>query len=147
MSDYVIGIDPGATKGHGVATYEDGVLIDLSMMNLMQLMEHLNHLGNVPVVHIEDLMSQKGNWHTKNQGQQASAKTGEHLGYCKWAQVEVERLCEYLGIKVVKHRVSRQWKCTKVGRPIFEKATGWTGNSNEDKRSAAYFGFIGCKSN
>ena len=145
MSDYVIGIDPGSTKGHGVATYKDGVLIDVAMMNLMELMEHLNQLGDIPVIHIEDVMGKKGNWHRRDQSEKAITKVGETLGYCKWAQVEVERLCEYLGFKVVKHKVSRQWKCAKVGRPMFEKATGWTGNSNEDKRSAAYFGFLGLK--
>ena len=91
MNKYVIGIDPGSTKGHGVATYEDGKLIDLSMMTLFQLMEHINHLGDIPDVHIEDMMGKKGNWHTGSQGQKSAAKTGEHLGYCKWAQVEVER--------------------------------------------------------
>ncbi len=139
---YVIGIDPGATKGHGVSTYKDGALIDLSMMSLMELMEHLNGLGGIPVIHIEDMMTQKGNWHTGNQSQKASAKSGEHLGYCKWAQVEVERLCEYLGFKVVKHKVSKYWK-GKNGKSQFEKVTGWKGRSNEDTRSAAYFGWLG----
>ena len=27
----------------------------------------------------------------------------------------------------------------------FEKVTGWTGRSNEDTRSAAYFGWLGCR--
>ena len=34
------------------------------------------------------------------------------------------------------------WK-DKHGKIEFESVTGWTGRSNEDTRSAAYFGMLG----
>jgi len=42
---------------------------------------------------------------------------------------------------MVRHRVSKMWKKDKKQ---FELVTKWTGRSNEDTRSAAYFGWLGC---
>ena len=139
---YVIGIDPGSTKGHGVSTYCDGKLIDLRMCELMELHEYL--LGITPnglvVVHIEDVYSQKGVWHGQGQNKKAFAKTSQNVGLCKWSQIEVERMCKHIGVEVIRHKVSSVWK---KERPVFEKFTKWKGQSNEDTRSAAYFGFLG----
>ena len=56
------------------------------------------------------------------------------------SQSELEGLFLYWDIKVVKHKISKMWKKDKNQ---FEKVTGWTDRSNEDTRSAAYFGFLG----
>jgi hypothetical protein len=69
-------------------------------------------------------------------------KMAQSIGMCKQSQIELERLFESKGVKVVKHKISKMWKKDKAQ---FEKVTGWTGRSNEDTRSAAYFGFLGLK--
>jgi predicted RNase H-like nuclease (RuvC/YqgF family) len=146
MRNYVIGIDPGSTKGHGVAVYQDGELVNIKMSQLMPLYSLLTTLkqsGNV-IVHIEDVMAQKAVWHGKKQSKAAYGKTSQNVALCKWAQVEVERMCEYIDVDVVKHRVSSCWKKDN-GKAQFEKVTGWKGRSNEDTRSAAYFGWLGLK--
>lgn len=146
MRKYVIGIDPGSTKGHGVAVYQDGELVNIEMSQLMPLYSLLTTLkqsGSV-TVHIEDVMAQKTVWHGKKQSKAAYGKTSQNVALCKWAQVEVERMCEYIDVPVVKHRVSSCWKKDN-GKAKFEKVTGWKGRSNEDKRSAAYFGWLGLK--
>lgn len=146
MNKYVIGIDPGSTKGHGVAVYVNGNLEDLHMMPLMKLHELLvgiKQYGSV-IVHIEDVYGQKGNWHGTSQNKKAFAKAAQNTGLCKWAQVEVERMCEHIGVKVVKHKVSSKWKSQRE-KSMFEKLTGWNGRSNEDTRSAAWFGYLGLK--
>ena len=144
MSKYVIGIDPGSTKGHGVSTYKNGELIELRMCNLIQLMQYLQGFNPDEVaIHLEDVYSSKGAYRVSPKDSKASAAAkGRSIGRCDWAQVEVERLCEHFGIKLVKHRISKCWK-DKNGKAQFEKVTSWTGRSNEDTRSAAYFGWLG----
>tara|TARA_R110002012_G_scaffold270864_2_gene455979 strand:+ start:291 stop:728 length:438 start_codon:yes stop_codon:yes gene_type:complete len=144
MTKYVIGCDPGSTKGHGVSVYKDKTLIELHMMKLMELYGLLLALkedGGV-IVHIEDVYSQRGVWHDENGSKKSFGKTSQNVGLCKWAQIEVERMCEHIGVEVVRHKVSKCWK-DKNGKVQFEKVTGWAGRSNEDTRSAAYFGFLG----
>lgn len=147
MKKYVIGIDPGSTKGHGVAIYLNGYLINLKMSELMplhSLLSTLKQSGSV-IVHIEDVMGQKGVWHGKKQSKASYGKTSQNVALCKWSQVEVERMCAYIDVEVVKHRVSKCWKPTDSGQAQFKKVTGWEGRSNEDTRSAAYFGWLGLK--
>jgi len=63
---------------------------------------------------------------------------------CKQAQIEIERIAEYFGVKVVHHPVSKMWKDSKTGKSALADL-GWTGQSNEDGRSAAYFAYRGYK--
>jgi len=148
MSKIIIGIDPDS-KAHGVAVYNDGELVALESNDLMTLLKGISVIENNPAniieVHIEDVngvsaafgaRDGKGNIHVK-------LKIAQHIGMCKQAQIELERWLGYKkDIKVVKHKISKVWKKDKAQ---FEKVTGWTGRSNEDTRSAAYFGWLGCK--
>lgn len=151
MASIVIGIDPDSKK-HGVAIYKDGVLHDLLMNDLMSLMDTLStnqkaiDFDSSIVVHMENVcgVSNSGFHHKRTDSVAVRSKKSENVGQCKQAQIEVERLCEYLSIKVVKHKISKQWK-NQDGKKVFERLTGWTGRSNEDSRSAAYFGYLGVK--
>ena len=64
------------------------------------------------------------------------------LGMVQQSQSELERMLIRFNIVPTKHKISKMWKKDKAQ---FEKVTGWTGRSNEDTRSAAYFGFLGIK--
>ena len=149
----ILGIDPDSEK-HGVAIYKDGKLESLESFSLLEIQEYIEDfiaLGDqgyfVPsdfVVHIEDVNAvsaafrardNKNNIHVK-------LKMAQSIGMCKQAQVELERLFNKYGIKTVKHKISKQWKKDKA---LFEKITGWSGRSNEDTRSAAYFGWLGVR--
>jgi hypothetical protein len=97
-------------------------------------------------VHIEDVKANnavfmKPQKMTQKLLGEAKAR-GRTLGMCQQSQTEVERLIDIWDIKIVKHKISKMWKKDKAQ---FEKVTGWTGRSNEDTRSAAYFGFLGLK--
>tara|TARA_R110002020_G_scaffold474694_1_gene706768 strand:- start:83 stop:541 length:459 start_codon:yes stop_codon:yes gene_type:complete len=152
MSKIVIGIDPDSDK-HGVAIYKDGVLHDLLMNDLMSLMDTLTcnqrsiDFESSIVVHIENVCG--NNTSSFNQSSKfnrgVNSKISEKVGMCKQAQKEVEKLCKHLGIEVVHHRVSKQWK-SGPSKSVFKSVTGWTGKSNEDSRSAAYFGWLGVTS-
>ena len=64
------------------------------------------------------------------------------MGRCKQMQLEVEKIAEHFDIKIVRYPVSSQWK-NSAGKKEFDRLTGWKGRSNEDTRSAAYFGYLG----
>ncbi len=142
-----IGIDPDSNK-HGVAEYWDRELISLRSMRLMDLRDLLESIRprEKVEIHIEDVcgVSNSG-FHVRGKDPlPVKLKKAEHVGMCKQAQREVEYLAEYLGIKVVKHPISKRWK-SQAEKKIFEKVTGWEGRSNEDTRSAALFGYLGLK--
>jgi|LGVF01.2.fsa_nt_gb hypothetical protein len=150
MSKVIIGIDPSAQdKGHGCAFYPDGKLFSLEMYQLMDLhfsitrYLELNPDAEIEA-HIENVKGKKAAWHNKNGNKKSISGSSQDIGKCKQAQVELERMLKYLGVKIVRHPVSSMWK-SQDSKIQFQKVTGWKGRSNEDTRSAAYFGFLGCK--
>ena len=148
MSKIIIGIDPDS-KAHGVAVYYSGQLRILDCKNLMDIHKLLDELivshainNEMEVeIHIEDVCANNAIFRGGNavKVQQSIAR---RLGMVQQSQTELEGLFLYWDIKVVKHKISKMWKKDKAQ---FEKVTGWAGRSNEDTRSAAYFGFLGLK--
>lgn len=144
MHKFVIGIDPDS-KLHGVAIYEDGKLTELHSLQLIELytlIKNLKQFGKV-IVSIEDNNAisaiYAGRFGNKD-SQAVKSKKAQHVGMCKQAQIEVERVCESLGVEIVRQKPSKQWKDTNNRQ--FELVTGWKKRSNEDTRSAAYFGWL-----
>ena len=150
MNKLIIGCDPDV-DGKGFAIYEDGVLVDLCTFCLIELHcwidNHLimNDQLNIEL-HIEDLNANKSSAfnHKGRQSKAVQNKISESVGRCKQMQVEVERIAEYFNIKIVRHKVSSKWK-DAAGKKEFKRMTGWTGRSNEDNRSAAWFGYLGSR--
>ena len=153
MKKVIIGCDPDSDKS-GIAIYVDDKLMCLESMALMDISCLLKGLP-IPFVnpfeevklelHIENLNGISSNaFSIKSKDPlPVKLKKAEHVGKCKQVQIEIERVAEYFNKKVVRHKVSKQWKDSKTGRAALERNTGWVGQSNEDTRSAAYFGFIG----
>jgi len=140
MRAVVIGVDPDAKK-HGTAVYVDGKLTELKMRNTLELVDEINHLGDMALVSIEDVMANQFVY-TRNQkaSKAAQSKVAMHIGRCQQAQVELMRWLDWYEIPYVLHKPQRgNWAKNKAQ---FEKVTGWAGRSNEDTRSAAYFGFL-----
>jgi len=142
MAEIVIGIDPDS-KAHGVAVYADGKLIELHSMELFDFYNHFQY-QEIKEAHIENVCGNNAVFseRSKRANFKTIAKMSNGVGKCQQAQIELERLFEYLNVKVVKHKISKAWKKDKKQ---FELVTGWTGRSNEDTRSAAYFGWLGLK--
>ncbi len=148
MTKYVIGCDPDSDK-HGIATYEDGKLTRLDSMSLMQLMTYLSNLnescafGEWIEFHMEDVCAQNAAFRKSGvKNAKAGTAINRSIGKCQQAQVEVERMLEHIGIEFTKHKISKAWK-NQDGKKQFESVTKWKGRSNEDTRSAAYFGYLG----
>ena len=149
MAKVIIGCDPDSDKS-GIAVYREGKLQHLKSMSIMELISCFNyestHSKDVEL-HIENLKGVSAAFTGANakQSQAVKMKMAQYVGMCKQVQTEVERIAEHFGIKVVHHKISKQWKDAKTGKSLFQRATGWEGKSNEDTRSAAYFGFLGCR--
>tara|TARA_R110000787_G_scaffold4900_1_gene18516 strand:+ start:1654 stop:2109 length:456 start_codon:yes stop_codon:yes gene_type:complete len=148
MSKIIIGVDPDS-KAHGVAVYSGGKLIGCEAMPLLSvyfmLIEWVNGAENINAndvtVHMENVCGMNAVFKQRQKANQAiNMKMSNSVGKCQQSQVELERVFEYFGIKVVKHKISKMWKKDKAQ---FEKVTGWKGRSNEDTRSAAWFGYMG----
>ena len=143
MKKLIIGCDPDV-DGKGFAIYEDGVLFHLDKYSLLDLYSLFLTCEAKPELHIEDVNGNKSSSfnHNAKQSKQVQNKISESVGRCKQMQLEVEKIAEHFDIKIVRYPVSSQWK-NAAGKKEFERITGWKGRSNEDTRSAAYFGYLG----
>lgn len=139
----IVGIDPDSNK-HGVAIYQGQKLFDLRSMQLVEFFS-LDCEFKIDEIHIENVCGNNATFSksfVKNQ--RAQSTVSRSLGMCQQAQIELERVFELLNIKVVKHPISKNWKDSKTGNKRL-KQLGWSGRSNEDTRSAAYFGYLGVR--
>ena len=135
------------SKAHGVAVYLDSELIELKALPLMSFITMIKNYAICSTeltVHIEDVCAVSAAFNARDRKTNINVKLkmAQHIGMCKQSQTEIERVCEWYKVKVVKHKISKMWKKDKLQ---FEKVTGWSGRSNEDTRRAAYFGWLGCK--
>lgn len=146
MSKLIIGCDPDSDKS-GFAFYVNNNLERLECLSLISFYIELKSLAkqfDEIELHIENVKGKKAVWHNRKGSQAAYGMTCQRVGQCKQVQTEIERIAEHFNVKIVKHAVSSAWK-DAAGKSQFEKVTGWTGRSNEDSRSAAYFGYLGCR--
>lgn len=141
----VIGVDPDSSK-YGIAIYIDGKLDDLLMMPLPEIIYDLLKAEryNYAKWSVENVAGQSYQY-ARNKKQSAGANMAQmrNVGMCQQAQTELVRVLEFNNRDVVLHKPQRgNWAKNKAQ---FEKVTGWTRRSNEDTRSAAYFGWLALK--
>ena len=143
----IIGIDPDSSK-HGVAVYrDDGKIAQLHSMDLFGLFDLIIKLREKDdiQIHIENVCAINATFNKQFvKNRRAETTVSRSLGMCQQSQTEVERMAAYIGVEVVKHPISSKWKDAEKGKEILAKL-GWQGKSNEDTRSAAYFGYLGVK--
>lgn len=138
----VFGVDPDSAK-HGVAIYTNGRLEDLLSLSLFEIYDRVNELKDHDILFsIEDVCANNFVYaRNVQQTKGAMAKVGMGIGKCQQSQVELMRMLDYLGIRHIQYPPTKSnWAKNKA---MFQKLTGWNGRSNEDTRSAAYFGFLG----
>lgn len=139
----VIGIDPDS-KAHGVAFYYDGELVNIDRLKRRELIIEVEEWLSVDytVLSIENVLANSSTWRAKA-GEKAavSAKKGMAIGKLHQATQELIDDLDGLHIPYKLHKVSSKWK-DQQGKKEFERITGWNKRSNEDTRSAAYFGFL-----
>lgn len=139
----VIGVDPDS-KAHGIAEYRDGTLIHLHMVTTVDLVLYLadlkRHASGLLCV-IEDVKSQNFIYaRNASKNKNVHAAVARKLGQNQQAQIELMGWLDHYGIKYKLVKPTRSNWAKDKSR--FERLTGWTKRSNEDTRSAAYFGFL-----
>lgn len=136
----IIGIDPDS-KAHGVAVYKGGKLVNLYEANNVGLVERIKNDCNHMVFSIEDVCANKFVYGRNNKGGKSLVSNiAMKVGRCQQAQLELMNWLDYLKITYVLHKPQKSnWAKNKAQ---FEKVTGWNKRSNEDTRSAAYFGYL-----
>lgn len=133
-----IGIDPDSEKS-GVALYQGCEPPLLYNLKFIELQEFLL-LNRTALVVIEDVMQNTATF--KKSGattQGAIRKVAYSVGRCAQVGYHLVQFCEHHDIKYVLKPISKMWKKQKS---VFERVTGYSGRSNEDTRSAAYFGYL-----
>ena len=137
----VVGVDPDS-KAHGVAVFRDGRLVELLTCSLPSLRRWMDSQADVPMTFsIENVLAQNFVY-TRNAlaNKAAHAQIALKVGRCQQSQTELMRELDDRGIPYQLHKPSgANWAANKTR---FQHATGWTGRSNEETRSAAYFGWL-----
>ena len=152
MTEFDVGIDPGCSKGHGFALYQNRKLVKLEMWSLFKINFWREQLGLIePNAGV--------NWHIENVNKSRTAFNGNisrafKSGMCAWAQLELERfmaLAEPMDDFYI-YPISSKWKGDRGNKEKkkaeineFKTVTHWDSHSNADTRSAAYFGWLGVK--
>jgi len=137
----VVGIDPDTNK-HGVAVYRGAELVELHNFALPDLRRWIDTQAGVELLFgIEDVASQNFVYSRNARASKAAhAHVALSVGRCQQSQTEVIRELEDRGLKFVLIKPNAgNWADNKER---FERMTGWTGRSNPETRSAAYFGFL-----
>lgn len=148
MNKIIIGCDPDSDKS-GFALLRNGKLSYLGCLGLHpQLTNMLTQLTEEVEpkeieLHIENVngISAAFNARDRKSSLAVKLKVAQHIGMCKNAQSQIERIANHFGIKVVHHSVSKMWKDSKTGKAALKEVFGYDGQSNEDSRSAAYFSY------
>ncbi|GAL18549.1 hypothetical protein JCM19235_1972 [Vibrio maritimus] len=149
MDKYVIGVDPDSA-GVPMARYLNGKLMNLATVPLIdfyKLLLEIQEAGDHVEIHIENVCASNAVFSDKEtDNKRKRSAIGVSIGRCQQAQIEVERMAEGIGVPVYRHKQSSAWKDGRGATALFKAATGWTGRSNPDTRSAAYFGKLGTMS-
>lgn len=138
----VIGCDPDS-EAHGIAIYRDGKLEQLEKWNISALITFLSGQDDLSEVlfSIENVMKNQFVYaRNRKKSKAAESKVAMSVGRCQQSQVELERVLTHFGVKFVRFPPQRgNWSDLESQ---FKKVTGWTGRSNSDCRSAAFFGYL-----
>ena len=145
---YDIGVDPDSEK-HGVAVYADGKLQELSNLNLIDLYLFTKDAlknGSSVIFHIENTLAINATFAKSGiANQRARSTVSRSVGMCQQAQKELVKALSILDVEINYYPISKSWKAAATGKAALKAATGYSGKSNEDTRSAAYFGWLGLK--
>ena len=138
----IVGVDPDS-NAHGIAIYIDGKLVSLHEWQLMDIHCYVLQLGVVDELFfsIENVLANTFIYERNEKDtKRIQSKVGIAVGRCQQAQMELMRLLDYHGVPYQTFKPMRgNWAADKK---MFERITGWTGRSNADTRSAAFFGYL-----
>ena len=154
MSNKIIGIDPDCKKS-GLAIYQDGELCELKNLSLPEYISFLMDLekwrleGFHSEIAIEDSSLNSFFCSRNSSGKDSlheKLKRAMRTGRIQQQSILMGELAEFYGVPVTRYKPCAG-NFQKTGRKaatncaMLNAATGWDKKSNEETRSAAYFGY------
>ena len=143
-----IGIDPDSNS-HGCAIAINKKLTTLVNMTLVEVMQFIvNHKDHKITFHIEDVTKQNSIFKKDGvKSAKADKEVARSVGMMQQSFKELVRVIEHVrpDATIKLYPLSKRWKKSAEGKPRLEQVWGYTGKSNEDTRSAAYFLTLGCR--
>ncbi len=141
----VVGIDPDLVKS-GVAIVENGTLTKLYALTFHEIVTklagELNHEGATVIV--EDVETDSTTYHRGGTNARQHARIAQNVGQVKGVKRVLVECLIAEGVNVVQVKPLRgPIKRAKSDAEYFNKITGWTGRTNEDKRDAALLALWG----
>ncbi|PTY38568.1 hypothetical protein BGP77_11515 [Saccharospirillum sp. MSK14-1] len=141
MNERIVAIDPG-TDASGVAVFTNGKLTELTMMNLPTLVDYIQVTDAHYV--IENVEANKFIYaRNKHPSQSVTLKMAQSVGLVKATARHIMTFMTwhkkaYTPIKPTPDN----WGTmdAEQGKRALQTMLGWTGESNKDTRSAAFFG-------
>ena len=132
------GLDPGL-RGTGVALMCDGKLYQLASMKFHDLMNFIKTHKGV-IYSLEDVSANKPLFikpGTEDR-EKVLLKRAQDVGKCKAVGILIAEKLEAVGAKfeLVRPLKGMAKKC-KTDKQLFNRLTGWEGQSNKDSRDAA----------
>ena len=137
----VIGIDPDS-KAHGVAIYEDGDLVGLETWTTIEAHHEILN-WHVDLWVIEDVNKKNFIYARNNKAGAVGQTIARKVGMVQQAATELERWLKHYNENYI--LIAPQKGNWAKNKKQFEQVTGWEKRSNEDTRSAAFFGYLGVK--
>lgn len=143
----IVGIDPDL-EASGVALVINGQLVEMKTLSFFSLMELIRSYKDEALFAVENVELNKALYAKHNgKNQRVRERIGQNVGQVK----AVARLIEQWLIQsnapyVMVAPLKGRFKKAKEDKEYFNRLTGWTGNSNADKRDAAMIALYGIKS-
>lgn len=141
----VVGIDPDLVKS-GVAIVENGTLKKLYALTFHEIVTKLavklKHEGATVIV--EDVETDSTTYHRGGTNARQHARIAQNVGQVKGVKRLLVECLIAEGVNVEQVKPLRgPIKRAKSDAGYFNKITGWTGRTNEDKRDAALLALWG----
>lgn len=141
-----VGIDPDLVKS-GIAVLENGKLTSLHSLPFAEIPDFLLSLGGqmCVFVKIENPGAIKAMWSNNGKGNsRIQLSIAQDVGRVMAVAELLRQVLEFAGyqVKMVKP-LSGTVKKAKDDADFFNRLTGWTGRSNQDKRDAALIALYG----
>lgn len=144
----VIGIDPDLVKS-GVAVSFNGSLSQLYALSFPELLEfakakHVEHGNRVEFI-VEEVEADKTTYNRKKTNEHQMRKIAQNVGQVKAVKRVLVECLQHEGIPVrlVRPLRGEYKKQAKNDAKYFNRITGWTSGSNQDKRDAALLALFG----
>lgn len=146
----IIGIDPDMIAS-GFAVVKDGKIISLMSVKLTLLVEHVQQFGQPSdvIIKLENPAANKTVFTRDISGARNQRAVKDaiamRVGKVMATTHHIKEILEWAGynVQMIKPLSGKVKSQSKLDAEYFNRLTGWTGRSNQDKRDAALIALFG----